>query len=206
MKSLLIFFLFLVLAGNVKAQLVIDKSLKIDEKKESVRNFITHNNFDYALISWTTSTWMRSNDYFYGLVKQSGKWYLVKISSSKYDLPNQYTLTENSKLLSKKELTSIKKELKIDSTFFHSQDELSSLPDACSYIKNGKPDGLLFIADAATYYLLNFEKNNFTSLSYYAPNSYLKKCYPYIPEFGKLKGLVNTSEGFWKVLKDFKLE
>ena len=55
MKSLLVSVLFIVLALNIKAQLVIDKSFKIDETQESVRKFITHNKFDFALVSWTVS-------------------------------------------------------------------------------------------------------------------------------------------------------
>lgn len=206
MKSLLIFFLFFILVGNVKAQLVIDKSFKIDEKKESVRNFIKHNNFDYALFSWTTSTWLNSSDDFYGLVKQGAKWYLVKISSPKYSLINQYQLSIKLQGLKKSELTKIRSELKLDSTFMYSQDEISALPDECTYEKDGKVYRLNTINDAATYHLVNFEQRKFTSLSSYAPNEYLKRCFPYSPEFGKLKGLVNTSKGFWKVFKDFNLE
>ena len=206
MKSLLVSVLFIVLALNIKAQLVIDKSFKIDETQESVRKFITHNKFDFALVSWTVSNWVKTHYYFQGLVKQGGKWYLIKISSPKISIINSYKLIDNSKKLSKKELNLIRKDLKIDSTFIYSQDEISSLPDICQYIKNGKQRGLLSVSDGGKWCLVKYEKNKFTSLSSYAPNTYLQNCYPYVPEFGKLKGLVNTSVGFWKVFKDFNLE
>lgn len=206
MKSFLISVLFLVLVINAKAQLSIDKNIRIDGTQESVRKFISHHQFDYALFSWNTNYGSSSTDEFKSIIKQNNNWYLLKIKYKNYSIAGLPTVIVDERKLTEIELKTISIDLKTDSTFLFSQDEVSSLPDKCIYTKDGKERGLLSVIDGVRLYLVKYEDKTFTSLSYYAPQSYLQNCYPYVPEFGKLKGLVNTSEGFWKVFKEFNLE
>lgn len=199
MKRLLSIIYLCFISSLLFAQLKVKNDVIIKPTKESVENFIHVNNFDYAIISWYTSTWMSSYDRFSGLVKQNGTWFLIKISNPRYGLSGKSRMDIKSKSLNAQELKTVLDSAKIDSAFLYSQDQLSALPDKCSYIKDGKPAGLYQIIDAATFHLAKYEQKEYKFLSYYAPKNYLSSCYPYFPEFGILKGLVNTCDFLAKV-------
>ncbi len=191
----LILFLFLSFVYIISyAQLDINNKVKLVAEKESVINFINSNKFDYAVICWQSSNWETLSDSFSCLLKQNNKWFLAKIISPKFQLQDFYRFNIIDKKLKRKEVKSLKKEFRIDSAFFYTQEELSALPDECSYNLNGKPEGLMLVNDAATYHSIKYENSKVNSLSYYAPDVYLAKCYPYVTEYGILKGIVNLSD------------
>ena len=177
------------------AQLNLNNKLKISskDKLKSIADFVTYHKLDYALVLWSTSNWSSSFEVYSCLFKKGNKWSLVQIKNDKYkarDFP--YTLLIQQKALSGKQIDSILNVLKVDSTFCYKQSDFDKLPETCEYVKDGQKQGLYSIMDASTSHLVQFKEGKIEVLNFYAADDYLKHCYPYISQFGILKGYVNT--------------
>jgi hypothetical protein len=205
MKKLLpIIFIACFCCGISYGQLRIDTKQKLNYSHQSIIDLVNNNHFEYALISWGTSTWLRTDCDFKCLLKQNGKWYLAFVS--RLLVPQPEALDEGIKVkerqLTQTQADSILKIVKPDSAFRYTQADLDKLPPSCSYMKDGKPAGLYAIYDAGTSFLMQLSNNKIQLLSYYAAENYLSSCYPYLKEFGILKGLVNTTQQMYLITKD----
>jgi hypothetical protein len=198
-KYLLVAFVNCLFAYSANGQLVINKNLKLHPNETSIEKFSAVNNFDYALIVWVTSNWSNSNEEFSCLIKQNNNWYITKILSPNMSGPPELVpMVIKQRRLKKTQADSLMNILKPDSAFRYSQSEFTNLPDTCSHIKDGKRTGLYGISDAATYHLVEISDKKAKRLFFYAPEDYLSRCYPYVPEFGILRGFVNSCNELWK--------
>ncbi|MEO6521394.1 MAG: hypothetical protein ABIN91_06950 [Mucilaginibacter sp.] len=205
-KLLLTIFIAAISTCFSYGQLRIDTKKELNYSHQSIIDFIKDNNFEYALISWGTSTWMYSERNFYCLFIQHGKYYLANISTSVIPQPKllDQGIIVKQKLLTKIETDSVMKLIKPDSAFRYNQTDLDKLPRSCSYVKDGKTMGLYAIHDAATSFLMEYSNSKTRLLSYYAASEYLGACYPYVKEFGILKGLVNAADQLYGATKNLK--
>jgi hypothetical protein len=199
LKYLLVVFISCLFVYRANGQLVINKDFKLRPTDASVEKFIAVNNFDYALIVWSTSNWSNANEQFSCFIKQNNNWYITKILSPNVSGPPELVpMVIKQTILKKTQADSLINILKPDSAFCYSQSEFTNLPDTCSHIKDGKRTGLYGIYDAATYHLVEISNKNVKRLLFYAPEDYLSRCYPYAPEFGILRGFVNSCNELWK--------
>ncbi len=190
---LLLFFL------NAKSQLKIeDKSKQYNlASTADITNFISDNNFDYALICWYSSTWMRMYSNFDCLIKQGNNWYLAKIIRRKYNnapakLEPPFKIYQKS--LNKAQVDSVWNKIDPAKAFKYSQSDFDKLPAPCVYKINGKESGFFDIQDAVTYHLIQFANKKVNSLYFYAPDYYLEKCSVHLPEFNILKGFIQATQ------------
>ena len=176
------------------AQLVLNDQIQIEhnDKLNSLAKYIAYHKFDYALVSWSTSTWINSYDEFLCLFIKNDKYSLVQIKSSTYQpvgFPNKLFIKQ--KPLIKEQADSLLKVLKTDSTFYYKQADFDKLPDECIYKKDGKIY-TSSIMDAGTSHLARFVGSRTEYLTTYAADFHIENCYPYAPEYGILKAFVNT--------------
>ena len=153
------------------AQLHLNNTLKIqhNDKLKSLSDFVKYHQLDYALISWSTSSWINRYDIFNCLFKKDNQWSLVEIKCEAHparDFP--YELIFKQKVLNMNEAESLLVKLKLDSTFSFKQDDFNKLPESCEYELNGKKRGLNSVMDASTDFLAQFEEKGITELSFYA--------------------------------------
>jgi hypothetical protein len=183
---------------SANAQLIVNKTAFLNDDEVSVSEFISANKFEFALVTWKTSTWFSEFKIFSGLFKQNNKWYLAEISSPAIAGPSGVsTLHVKQVELSERRLQPLLNELQPDSAFYYNQQAFNGLPDTCSYVKNGKRMGLYGISDAGTYHLFSLSNSKLKYLHYYAPSAYISKCYPFVPLYKILLNFINTCDRLW---------
>lgn len=193
--------------GRAFSQLQIEEKSKVHiaHSVDDLVGFAKTNQFDYALMGWYTSTWMSVTDEVYCLFRQQNTWYLAKISRTIGGLmtePIRYAVKQRK--LNDIEADSVRLILNAPLAFRYNLVDFDKLPSSCQYQKDGKTTGLIDVQDAATFHLLQISNQEIKSIYYYAPDEYLNRCYPYVKEFGILKGLVNTVSKLFEQTKDLK--
>lgn len=193
MKSFLLLLFLIFSFWPAYSQLQIDEKSKVNiaHSEISLTDFINTNKFDYAIIAWYNLSRVTITDEIYCLFQQQNNWYLAKLSRTlQPPLPPFFVI--NQCILTQLEADSITLKLNAAAAFQNKQEDFDKLPQFCQYEKDGKITGLIDVQDAATYHLLQLSNKEIRSLYFYAPDNYLKRCYPYVKEFGILKGFVNT--------------
>lgn len=193
--------------GFCYGQLNLNRDKIIAANDEAVTALLKSNHVDYALVAWYTSNWSRSEHSFYCMIKQNGNWYMAVLTSPESELPAAFNLNLKVRqaALSAHGADSLMNTLKPDSAFLYPQStlaKLASLP--VTYTKDGM--GYQFkVDDAGVFHLLKFEQGEASYRVYYAPDEVLKAAYPYNPQYGILRGMVNTAGGLSSATKNLKL-
>ena len=198
MKKAYILFTLVIIFGfsnQTFSQLKLYKEYGV-EIMGSVEAFLERNNFEYALVSHSTSNWITAHRVFSGIVKQDNSWYLLQMSERSVVYPATGPLRVRP-LVRQKQLTaeqadSILAILKPKEGMRHSQEELNALPSRCESVSRGVRGTYYGVTDNPTYYLFERSGGLTVSRSFYAADTYLQKCLPLNPEFKILKGMVNT--------------
>lgn len=199
-----ILFLFLSVQFSY-GQLKVSKEQRLVATDVKVFEFIKANNFEYALITWDTPNGLNSHNLFSCLLRQNGSWYLARISSPAYTSPvPQIKISVQQTRLAGDQADSLMSIFKPDSAFSITQEDLYKLPDPCYYMENGKHNGMGRPSHGVRNHLVQFSKGGTSSLSFYATERFLEKCYPYVAKFRILKGFVNTFTGLSKAVKNTK--
>jgi len=159
-------------------------------------SFLENNDFEYAIVTYSPSQRLTGAKTFNCLAKQQGTWYLFKIEGP-YTRSSPVPVLQvrpviMQKKLSESEADSLIKMTRPDEGMKYSQEQLNTLPKWCLAEYRGRKGLSGGISDAATYHLAERSDGNITSLYFYAASTYLEKCLPLNPEFGMLKGMVNT--------------
>jgi len=160
------------------------------------KSFLAKNDFEYAIVVQSSSERDFRIKTFTCLAKQQGIWYLFKIlgpytpSSPVPELQVRPVIMQ--KKLAASEADSLIKLIRPDEGMKYSQEQLNALPKTCVAEFRGRKGTSGGFSDAATYHLAVGAGGNITSLYFYGASNYLRRCLPLNPEFGILKGMVNT--------------
>jgi hypothetical protein len=162
----------------------------------SVELFLERSNFEYALLSYSTSTWITAPRTFSGVVKQHNNWYLLQMSERSVVYPDTGPLRARplvrQKPLTDEQADSILAILMPDEGMRYTQGELNTLPTSCESVSRGVKGTFYGVSDNPTYYLFERSYGLTVSRSFYAADTYIQKCLPLNPEFKILKGMMNT--------------
>jgi len=202
-KPLLLLLPFLVLffsTGLCFSQLRIKQEKKLAATTKAVNEFIDANNFEYALITWSISSWSHLGENIYCLIKQAGNWYLADVTIPVTYKPKKKVVVKYTKL-QVNIADSLWHVLQPDSAFFYKQEDFDKLTAECPTVYRGEKVIYWGVSDHNTYYLLRYAGGEKSNLRYYAPDTYLKVCYPYNPEYSMLKGFWNTSKSLAKAFQ-----
>ncbi|QJD96170.1 hypothetical protein HH214_09960 [Mucilaginibacter robiniae] len=201
-KFFLIILILCIQAYVSYGQLKIDQNFKLDENSQSVQEFTKQSKFDYVLLHWSTSNWFNSTNEFTGVVKQYGQWYAVHIIRKinyKPDVSEPIIVTQ--KHLTHHQKDSLLRVLKADAAFNYRQKDFDSLPDTCSYMKNGVKFTRYNVMDANHEHLIRYTKSKFTYLNRYAPDYALELFAICNPKFNILKDYTYTIHRLYDLSK-----
>lgn len=186
------FSIFLITACSTQLKIKNKDSLQCIEP--SVEKFVVENNFDEALVAWTSSNWMSLKSKFYALIKQKNKYYLAQFTSTfnENSIRNQKRALEiRSQKLKPSEISKLYGNLDIDQAFKYSQKDLNKLPENCTFYTDS--DSIVIgVYDLNYYHLLRLSNSKTQSIYKYAPDYLLKHCAPFLSEYKILEGFVNT--------------
>ena len=192
----ILIFITLCLTGfDAWSQLTLRKENGV-EIMGSLESFLEKNKFEYAIAAYSPSQRLTGSKTFTCLAKQQGIWYLFKIlgpytpSSPVPELQVRPVIMQ--KKLAASEADSLIKLIRPDEGMKYSQEQLNALPKTCVAEFRGRKGPSGGFSDAATYHLAVGAGGNITSLYFYGASNYLRRCLPLNPEFGILKGMVNT--------------
>ena len=166
------------------------------ERMGSIDSFLVKNQFDYAIVASSTSSWIQATTKFTCLVKHKDDWYLFRISISEGVHPASGPLRRRPIIRQRKltvaESDSVLAIIKPVEGMRYSQEELNGLPQRCDVIYREEKATFGRGSDNPIYYLGQRKDDAVVSLAYVDPERYLQMCLPLNAEFGKLSGLVNT--------------
>lgn len=192
MKKLFLSLIAILFINFCFGQLKLKTQNRIEPTEKGVLEFIKKNNFDFALMNWTTTNWLGINDQFCGFFKQNKKYYIAKIISTAIPPRNEFTpLKISVRRLKKNEATQLIDLLQLDSAFKYKQYDFDRIPEYCTYVSNGDTINLSLF-DYNTFHLMKFSDGETRYLKKYAADYLLENCGPFIKEFKNLRGFVNS--------------
>lgn len=86
--------------------------------------------------------------------------------------------------------------------FKFTEQDYRNLPRDCTIINGIDTVNVNVIYDAGSLNIFQYTKNSKIVIEAHNPFYYLKNCYPYNPEFGILKGFVNTYEKITELVQE----
>lgn len=198
------------ISGSAFAQLTIKRQQQLAASNEAVSKFVKDNSFDYALITWNTSNWLRIDHSFACIIKQKDKWFLAKITS--VDIPPRNQKLKNVvikyKKLSETERDSVMRILKIKAAFATSQANFDKVSVQDSYIdysagiENGKEIFFDRCKDCNVHYLFEYTKRYSQARQYYAAEFLMESKCPDDSDFRAVKAFFNSYSNLEKLLNN----
>lgn len=182
------------LCSSVFSQLNLYKEQGV-ERMGSVDSFLEKNNFEYAVVAYSTSSRGLGESRFSCLVKQEGSWHLLQISTASRSAP--VAELRPRPVIKQKKLTisqadSLLRIIEPQEGMKHTQEEFYALPSTCETEFRGRKGIAGGVSDAATYHLAEKSDRGVILLNFYAPDFYLRNCLPLNTEFKILTGMVNS--------------
>ncbi len=160
-------------------------------KADSLEKFLALNKIDYALMTYSTSNWIALEHVFYAIVKEKGVYYLMRFANLDV-YGKKPELKVNQKKLTKIKAREYLEQIASAEAFKFSDLDYHKLPTYCKVVHGSDTITDTGIDDNNTLNIFQHTKTTKSLISYYDPSYYLEKCYPLNPEYGILKGFVNT--------------
>jgi hypothetical protein len=188
----MLFVVAIFLSTGVYAQVEIKNDTRkfLLPETDSLEIFMKLNKIDYALITYSTSNWISLDHIFYGIIRKKREYYLVRLANLDVHAKKP-ELKVNQKKLTIVEVQTYLKEIASNEAFKFSNEDYLKVSQSCKVI-HGTNTVEEQTYDDSTLYIFEYTKNSKKSINTYAPSFFLEKCYPYNPEYGILKGFVNT--------------
>ena len=194
------------LNASVYAQITIKNDTRklLLPEVDSLEKFMKLNEIDYALITYSTSNWISLDYIFYGIIKKKKEYYLMRLANLDV-LGKKPILKSNQKKLTTLEAQAYLKEIAPAEAFKFSNQDYQKLPMSCKVIYGTDTITETGIYDNNTSHIFEYTKDSKKLIDAYDPFYYLEKCYPLNPEYGILKGFVNTYDKLTELVeKAFK--
>ncbi len=198
-KLIFIATFFLSTGSYAQIELKNDTRKFLTPQVDSIEQFIKLNKIDYALITYSTSNWISLDDIFYGIIRKKRDYYLMRLANlDVYAKKPEFKI--NQKKLTALEAQIYLKEIASSEAFKFSNEDYLKVSQSCTVIQ-GTDTVEEQIYDDSTLYIFEYTKNSKKGINTYAPSFFLKNCYPSNPEYGILKGFVNTYTKLTELVK-----